>query len=102
MSRCAASAPRQDSLSCPPQFTTYSSTPILLILQPGIHGRSGPSEVGAQSLPLKAYEPTIEIRERTSRSVFIEAAYTVETGEAERIAVDWTAKGGTGGTSREP
>jgi COP9 signalosome complex subunit 6 len=74
----------------------------LLILQSGIHGRSGPSEVGAQSLPLKAYEPTIEIRERTSRSVFIEAAYTVETGEAERIAVDWTAKGGTGGTSREP
>jgi hypothetical protein len=48
---------------------------------------------------LKAYEPTIEIRERSSRAVFVEAAYSVETGEAERIAVDWTAKGGAGGTS---
>lgn len=47
------------------------------------------------------YEPTVEIRERTSRSVFIEVPYNVETGEAERIAVDWTAKGGGGGTSRE-
>ena len=53
----------------------------------------------AQSLPFKAYEPTIEIRDRKTRSVFIEASYSVETGEAERIAVDWTAKGGSGGTS---
>lgn len=53
----------------------------------------------AQSLPFKAYEPTIEIRDRKTRSVFVEASYTVETGEAERIAVDWTAKGGSGGTS---
>lgn len=34
-----------------------------------------------------------------SRSVFIEAPFTVETGEAERIAVDWTSKGGQAGTS---
>jgi hypothetical protein len=26
--------------------------------------------------------------------MFIEASFNVETGEAERIAVDWTAKGG--------
>lgn len=50
-------------------------------------------------LPFKAYEPTIEIRDRKSRSVFVEAPYTVETGEAERIAVDWTARGGEGGSS---
>ena len=55
----------------------------------------------AQSLPFKAYEPTIEIRDRKTRAVFIEASYTVETGEAERIAVDWTARGGSGGTSCE-
>lgn len=52
-----------------------------------------------QSLPFKAYEPTIEIRDRKTRAVFVEASYTVETGEAERIAVDWTARGGSGGTS---
>lgn len=33
--------------------------------------------------------------------MFIEAQYKVETGEAERIAVDWTAKGGGGSTSCE-
>jgi len=52
-------------------------------------------------LPIKAYEPTIEIRDRSSRSVYIEAPFTVETGEAERIAVDTTARGGEGGTSLE-
>jgi COP9 signalosome complex subunit 6 len=57
--------------------------------------------VNAQSLPFKAYEPTIEIRDRNSRSVYIEVPFSVETGEAERIAVDWTARGGGGGTSCE-
>ena len=52
-------------------------------------------------LPIKAYEPTIEIRDRSPRSVYIEAPFTVETGEAERIAVDTTARGGEGGTSRK-
>ncbi|THH12163.1 hypothetical protein EW145_g159 [Phellinidium pouzarii] len=54
---------------------------------------------GGQALPLKAYEPTVEIRDRSSRIVFVEVSYSIETGEAERIAVDWTAKGGEGGTS---
>ena len=50
-------------------------------------------------LPIKAYEPIVEIRDRTSRSLFVEVHFTVETGEAERIAVDWASKGGAGGTS---
>ena len=41
----------------------------------------------------------MEIKERSSRTLFVEASFTVETGEAERIAVDWSAKGGEGGTS---
>ncbi|KAL0950771.1 hypothetical protein HGRIS_007539 [Hohenbuehelia grisea] len=81
------------------QFTAYCSTPLLLILQTSYAHVGG--DVNAQTLPFKAYEPTIEIRERTSRSVFIEAPYNVETGEAERIAVDWTARGGGSGTSLE-
>ena len=59
------------------------------------------SDVTAQHLPLKAYKPMIELRDRSSRSVFIEVSFSVETGEAERIAVDWTSRGGEGGTSRE-
>ncbi|TBU64764.1 COP9 signalosome subunit 6 [Dichomitus squalens] len=82
------------------QFTLYSSTPLLLIMQPSTVFAAA-SDTSGQSLPLKAYEPTIEIRDRKSRSVFLEATYSVETGEAERIAVDWTAKGGEGGTSLE-
>ncbi|TCD70649.1 hypothetical protein EIP91_002369 [Steccherinum ochraceum] len=81
------------------QFVPYSSTPLLLMLQPSNKVIS--ADPTAQSLPFKAYEPTIEIRDRKSRSVFIEAPYSVETGEAERIAVDWTAKGGASGTSLE-
>ncbi|KAI0735474.1 COP9 signalosome subunit 6 [Earliella scabrosa] len=82
------------------QFTLYSSTPLLLIMQPSTIFAAA-ADASGQSLPLKAYEPTIEMRDRKSRSVFIEATYSVETGEAERIAVDWTAKGGSGGTSLE-
>ncbi|PPQ69618.1 hypothetical protein CVT25_013701 [Psilocybe cyanescens] len=84
------------------QFTGYCSTPLLLILQPNLALASSSSgDVNAQTLPLKAYEPTIELRDRKSRSVYIEVPYNVETGEAERIAVDWTARGGGSGTSLE-
>ncbi|KAI0374471.1 COP9 signalosome subunit 6 [Pilatotrama ljubarskyi] len=82
------------------QFTPYSSTPLLLILQPSTVFAAS-ADASGQSLPLKAYEPTLEIRDRKSRSVFVEVPFSVETGEAERIAVDWTAKGGSGGTSLE-
>ena len=56
------------------------------MLQPDI-GRE------AQSLPIKIYEPTVEIRDRRSRSIFIEVNFAIETTEAERIAVDFSAKG---------
>ncbi|KAJ3736883.1 COP9 signalosome subunit 6 [Lentinula guzmanii] len=82
------------------QFTGYCSTPLLLILQPTAN-LVGSADGTRQNLPFKAYEQTIEIKDRTSRSVFVEASYNVETGEAERIAVDWTAKGGGSGTSLE-
>ncbi|KAF8971424.1 COP9 signalosome subunit 6 [Flammula alnicola] len=82
------------------QFTGYCSTPLLLILQPSLALVSS-TDVNAQTLPFKAYEPTIELRDRKSRSVYIEVPYNVETGEAERIAVDWTARGGGSGTSLE-
>ncbi|CAA7258755.1 unnamed protein product [Cyclocybe aegerita] len=82
------------------QFTGYCSTPLLLMLTPTLALVSS-ADVNAQTLPFKAYEPTIELRDRKSRSVYIEVPYNVETGEAERIAVDWTARGGGSGTSLE-
>jgi len=93
-----ASHPTLRHIALHEQFSAYCSTPLLLILQPtdtlGVNVTPG-------HLPIKAYEPTIEIRDRSSRSVYIEAQFTVETGEAERIAVDTTARGGEGGTSLE-
>ncbi|TFY60483.1 hypothetical protein EVG20_g7400 [Dentipellis fragilis] len=94
-----ATVPISRHIALHEQFTAYSSTPLLLLLQPS--ASAGTSDVTAQNLPLKAYEPTVEMRNRSSRSVFIEAPFSVETGEAERIAVDWTARGGEGGTSLE-
>lgn len=76
----------------------YTPNPILVVLQ--LSRASSKTDGSGQALPFKAYEPTIEIRDRSSRNVFVEASYSVETGEAERIAVDWSAKGGEGGTSR--
>ncbi|KAI0080002.1 hypothetical protein K474DRAFT_1658239 [Panus rudis PR-1116 ss-1] len=81
-------------------FANVTTTPLLLILQQ-TRALTASGEAAAGSLPFKAYEPTIEIRDRTSRTVFIEAPYSVETGEAERIAVDTTARAGEGGTSLE-
>ncbi|KAF8736746.1 hypothetical protein AX14_014069 [Amanita brunnescens Koide BX004] len=95
-----ASYPTTRHIAIHEQFTGYCSTPLLLLLQPSIALGSG-SSLNAQALPFKAYEPSIEIRERTSRAVYIEVPYAVETGEAERIAVDWTAKGGGTSTSLE-
>ena len=81
------------------QFTVYSATPLLLMLQPA--HKLASADPTAQSLPFKAYEPSMDMRGGKTRSVFIEASFNVETGEAERIAVDWTAKGGASGTSRK-
>jgi len=88
-----APIPTAKHISLHEQFVAYSSTPLLLVLQPS------KIDTTAQSLPLKVYESTIEIRDRRSRSVFIEVPFSMETGEAERIAVDFTAKGAEGGTT---
>ncbi|KAF9243909.1 maintenance of mitochondrial structure and function-domain-containing protein [Melanogaster broomeanus] len=95
-----APAPTARHIALHDQFTGYCSTPLLLLLQPS-SSTPASSDITGQALPFKAYEPSVEIRDKKTRSVFIEATYKVETGEAERIAVDWTAKGGGGSTSLE-
>ncbi|KAG8219997.1 maintenance of mitochondrial structure and function-domain-containing protein, partial [Butyriboletus roseoflavus] len=92
-----APTPTSRHITLQDQFTGYCSTPLLLLLQPS-SSVSTSSDITGQTLPFKAYEPSVEIRDKKTRSVFIEAPYKVETGEAERIAVDWTAKGGGGST----
>ncbi|KIL70983.1 hypothetical protein M378DRAFT_67093 [Amanita muscaria Koide BX008] len=95
-----ASYPTTKHIAIHEQFTGYCTTPLLVVLQAGV-ALGSRSSLNAQPLPFKAYEPSIEIRDRTTRAVYMEVPYTVETGEAERIAVDWTAKGGGSSTSLE-
>ncbi|KIO34560.1 hypothetical protein M407DRAFT_209775 [Tulasnella calospora MUT 4182] len=85
-----AVAPTPMHIAIHEQLIGYHPTPLLLVLQPTSTDLQKDSGV----LPFKAYEPTVEIRDRKSRNVYIEAPYKIETGEAERIAVDSTAKGG--------
>ncbi|KAL1740778.1 maintenance of mitochondrial structure and function-domain-containing protein [Schizophyllum fasciatum] len=95
-----ASTPTARHIALHEQFTAYCSTPLLLVLQPaGTVVLS--TDVNAQTLPIKVYEPTMDFHGGKARAVYIEVPYNVETGEAERIAVDWTARGGGSGTSLE-
>ncbi|KAG8807634.1 hypothetical protein FRC18_005434, partial [Serendipita sp. 400] len=83
------------------QFTAYTQNPLLLILHPGIKGTQQQEEQSQQQqqqqLPLSLYEPNLGYG--SSKTMLIKVEYKVETGEAERIAVDWSAKGGEGGGS---
>jgi len=90
-----AMTPSATHLAIHDQLLAYHPTPILLVLHP----TSSEQQRDTGSLPFKAFEPTVEIRDRKSRTVYIEAPYKIETGEAERIAVDSTAKGGAGSGS---
>lgn len=78
----------------------YNESLILLLLNPFSAGAS----VGGK-LPLGIYESVIEGRDAQAPAQqgegggvlkFVPAEYTVETGEAEMIGVDFIAKGGWG------
>ncbi|CUA72438.1 COP9 signalosome complex subunit 6 [Rhizoctonia solani] len=88
-----APVPSQLHADLSEQFNTYSSNPLLLILTPTSKEAQGSQ---LETLPILAFEPTFEIKDRKSRTVFAEISWRIQTGEAERIAVDWTARGGGG------
>ncbi|KAG8769342.1 hypothetical protein FRC12_005017 [Ceratobasidium sp. 428] len=88
-----APTPTQLHVTLSEQFGTYTSSPLLLMLSPTSNEAQGSQ---LETLPLLAFESTIEIKDRKSRTVFQEVSWKIQTGEAERIAVDWTARGGGG------
>ncbi|KAF9917346.1 hypothetical protein BX616_001289 [Lobosporangium transversale] len=49
----------------------------------------------ARSLPITVYESLVDIVDNQPQPMFIKASYKVETGEAERIAVDHVAHAST-------
>jgi len=74
---------------------------LFLLLTPPENKTSAPA---SSDLPLKIYESALSLTnpdvasdpngpsESNAKDKFVELAYTVETGEAERIAVDGAAK----------
>ena len=45
-------------------------------------------------LPIKVYESVVEMVQGETTNFFVPAGYKIETGEAERIAVDHASKAG--------
>lgn len=53
-----ATTPTANHIALHDQFVAYTSTPILLVLSPSLTQQQRET----QTLPFKAYEPTVEIR----------------------------------------
>jgi len=74
------------------QVETYNESPLFLLLDPE-------SKPGSQNLPITLWETTVRVYDEKPRLVFTKIPYSIETTEAERIAVDHVANVSTGGRS---
>ncbi|GAA5868254.1 hypothetical protein JCM8547_002294 [Rhodosporidiobolus lusitaniae] len=96
------SAPTAEDTALHQQFLEYNETPLFLQLSPpslssqpptsSSSSSTSPSSSGGKDLPVQIYESTIELVSDVPTSVFVPTPYEVETGEAERVAVDHVSK----------
>ncbi|GAA5949582.1 hypothetical protein JCM10213_002608 [Rhodosporidiobolus nylandii] len=90
------SAPGPEDVALHKQFLEYNESPLFLQLSPASSASTG------KDLPVTVYESIVELVDNEPQPVFVPAAYEIETGEAERVAVDHVSKeveGGEGGAS---
>ncbi|GAA6042636.1 hypothetical protein JCM8097_008257 [Rhodosporidiobolus ruineniae] len=90
------SAPTPEDAALHKQFFEYNETPLYLQLSPPSSLTTG------KDLPVTVYESTLELVDGQPTPVFVPAPFEIETGEAERVAVDHVSKpmeGGEGGAS---
>jgi len=75
-------------------ITEFNESPLYLVLDTVACGRKTTKE-----LPITIYESELHMIEDKPTNLFVKVPYKIETGEAERIAVDHVAKinPGTGG-----
>ncbi|KAJ3268074.1 COP9 signalosome complex subunit 6 [Borealophlyctis nickersoniae] len=66
------------------QFIEFNESPIFLQLSPT-------GAVTSKELPITMYESVIDIVDDAAQMMFVKTQFKVETGEAERIAVDHVA-----------
>ena len=69
------------------QFTDFNESPLLLQLDPAASLRKTTKE-----LPIAIYESELHMVNDQPTQLFVKVPYKIETGEAERIAVDHVAK----------
>jgi len=74
------------------QIEQFNESPLLLILDPD-------TKPGNQNLPIILLETIVKVVEDKPRVCFTRVPYTIETTEAERIAIDHVANVSTGGRS---
>lgn len=77
-------SPSADDLRIHQQLFAYNENPLFLQLSP-----DAPT---GKDLPLVIYESATEIVDNNQETLFVVAPYKVETGEAERVAVDHVNK----------
>jgi len=68
-------------------ITDYNESPLYLLLDAFACGRKGTKE-----LPISIYESELHMIEGKPTNLFVKVPYKIETGEAERIAVDHVAR----------
>jgi len=68
-------------------ITEFNESPLYLILDPISCGRKTTKE-----LPISIYESELHMIDDKPTNLFVKVAYKIETGEAERIAVDHVAR----------
>nr|XP_018259028.1 uncharacterized protein I303_08571 [Kwoniella dejecticola CBS 10117]OBR81186.1 hypothetical protein I303_08571 [Kwoniella dejecticola CBS 10117] len=89
-------SPALEDVTLHQQFAELIETPIFLLFNPDHPATS-------QALPVTIYEAALAEggKDSATEGKFVELAYGIETGEAERIAVDGVSRGGMGGEGEE-
>lgn len=84
--------PTPQDLEIHKQLLAYNETPLLVQLHQTV---SSFEDAGVNGeLPIRVYESVVELVQGETTNFFVPAGYKIETGEAERIAVDHASKTG--------
>ncbi|WWC73242.1 uncharacterized protein I206_107208 [Kwoniella pini CBS 10737] len=88
--------PALEDVTLHKQFAEIIETPIFLLFD-------SEHQPASQALPVKIYEAALAEggKDEDTKGKFVELVYGIETGEAERIAVDGVSRGGMGGEGEE-
>lgn len=84
--------PTPQDLEIHKQLLAYNETPLLVQLHQTVSSFEN-AEVNGE-LPIRVYESVVELVQGETTNFFVPAGYKIETGEAERIAVDHASKAG--------